>query len=248
MKKVICALLILTLVLSLLVGCDAADELQKTKSEAADFGVLLSEDEGNTEFTELKFESEEEMLASMKLASSNEKYELYYFSDNMAVALKEKATGKIMLSNPYNAALDLNYSGAIGQKLASQVVISYLEAETNIVDIYSSTECAEKGQYSIKTYDNGLSFELVFGTDNSETGAFLKVLSKDTYRDISEKVSADSKDILEIYYTLYKKSDLDFSGVYDVYPDMKAQDVYLCDLEISERDEIKLSSIFKEAG
>lgn len=248
MKKVLSLLLAAILALSLLAGCDSGNAKKvKISSDDIDLGKVTSETPGNTETPELKFKSEKEMLASMKKAASGEKFELYYSPDNMTVALKDKASGKLMLSNPYNAALDANYSGVIGEKLASQIVLSYLEKETKIVDMYSSTECADKGQYSIKTYENGLSFDLVFGTDSS-AGAFLTVLSADTYKDLSGKVSSDSNDILEAYYTFYKKDELEDSGIFDIYPDLTAQDVYYCDFELNDRDKSKLSGVFKEAG
>lgn len=249
MKKNISVLIVFTLVLSLLSGCGAnGAKKEKNTTVKLNMGSLVSQDTGNTEISELEFQNEEGMLASMKKAAENGRFELYYSPDNMAVALKDLSTGNTVFSNPYNAALDENYSGVIGKKLASQLVISYLENETKVVDMYSSEECAEKGQYSISVYDNGISFDLVFGTDNSSGGTFLKVLSKDTYKAVCSKISENSKDILDAYYTLYKKADLDSSGIYDLYPDMKAQDVYFIDFELSERDEKKLSAVFEEAG
>ena len=249
MKKIVSLLLVFVLTLSLLAGC-SSDVARKAKSNDLKIGLgsLLSEEPGNTEVLELKFDSEAELLALMNKACENDKFELYYSPDNMVVALKERASGKIMLSNPYNAALDENYSGVIGQKLSSQLVISYLEDETKILDMYSSAECAERGQYVVKTYDNGISIDLIFGEDNSSGGNFLTVLSKDTYKDLSEKVSEDSRDILEIYYTFYKKDELSDSGIFDLYPDIKAQDIYFIDYKLSERDENKLTAVFKEAG
>ena len=96
MKKVVSLLLIFTLALSLLSGC-SSDKAKMAKSTPTkiDMGNLVSEEQGNTDVLELKFNSEEEMLDSMKKACANNKFELYYSPDNMVVALKEKTSDKI---------------------------------------------------------------------------------------------------------------------------------------------------------
>lgn len=249
MKKTVCLLLITALVLTLFSGCssDGAKNL-KNAGEKLDLGSLIIEEAGNTNDLELKFDSEQSMLASMKLASKNSQYELYYSPDNLTVALKSIKTGKIMLSNPFDAALDSNYSGVVGDKLASQAVVSYLENETKIVEMYSYPECAKKGQYGIKTYENGLSFDLTFGTDASANTSFLKVLSEKAYKELTEKVSDDQREIIEEYYTFFEKEELEESGIFDLYPKVEKQNLYYCDFELSEREEKKLAVIFADAG
>lgn len=247
MKKILCLLLVLALVSSLLAGCGNTVSLIKPEKVKLGLGELISEIDGNTNETELKFASDVEMLGSMQLACENEKFELYYSEDNLTIALKEKQSGKIMLSNPYNAALDQNYSGNVANKLDSQIIVTYLEEEKNLVDMYSSVDCADLGQYKIKTYENGLVFELSIGEEKEENSV-TKVFTKERYEEICNNISEDSKELLELYYTFYKKSDLKDSGIYDLYPDIKASfDLYYCNLELSERDMRKLSAVFEEA-
>lgn len=249
MKRFVCIFLVFALVLSLLSGCGAKNgKTVSADNVKLDLGSFVSEEQGNTNEAELKFDSDESMLASMKLACRNENLELYYSPDNMTVALKDIKSGKITASNPYDAALDSNYSGDVGERLASQVIISYLENETKIVDMYSFGECAKKGQYAVKIYEKGLSFDLIFGTDNSSGAAYLTVLSKDAYEDIISKISEDSTEIFETYFTFIKKDELGDSGIFDAFPEISKQDVYYCDFELSERDQKKISAIFKEAG
>lgn len=248
MKKILSLILILILVSSVLAGCgDNAVSAPKAENVKLNLGNLISETEGNTNQTELKFSSEVEMLSTMQLACQNDKFELYYNEDNMAVALKDKQSGKIMLSNPFNAALDQNYSGNVEKRLKSQVVLTYLEKEKSLIDMYSSVDCADLGQYKIKTYDNGLVMELSIGEEKDGNNV-PKVLPKKRYDEILKAVDEDSKDLLEMYYAFYKKAELKDSGIYDVYPDIKAEDVYYCNFVFSERDIRKLSTVFEEAG
>lgn len=248
MKKILSLMLILILVSSVLTGCgDTKTTVSKTENVKLNLGNKITETDGNTNVTELKFANDTEMLATMQKACENEKFRIYYNEDNMTVALEDKQSGKILLSNPYNAASDENYSGNVANKLNSQVIVTYLEEEKSLVDMYSSADCADLGQYKIKTYDNGLVMELSIGKEK-ENSNVPKILPEKSYDEICKVIDEDSKDLLETYYTFYKKADLKDSGIYDVYPDMKAsEDLYYCDLELGEREIGKLSAVFEEA-
>lgn len=248
MKKILSCLLILFLISSVLTGCGGETiSVPKAESIKLNLGDLISETEGNTNQTELKFSNEAEMLSTMQLACQNDKFELYYNQDNMAVALKDKQSGKIMLSNPFNASLDQNYSGNVANKLNSQVIVTYLEEEKSLVDMYSSVDCADLGQYKIKAYDNGLVFELSIG-EEKENSNVPKVIPKKRYEELCKALDDSDKELLEMYYVLTKKSELKDSGIYEVYPDVKAEDLYYCSLELSEREIRKVSALFETAN
>ena len=248
MKKILSLILALILISSLMTGC--GENIQNTiKAEKVqiNLGNLVNETKGNTNSTQFNFESSAKMLESMILACQNEKFELYYSPDNMSVALKNKQIGNVLFSNPFNAAKDQNYSGNVANKLNSQIVVTYLEEEKSLVDMYSSKDCADLGQYTIKTYENGLVFDMSIG-EEKESNNLPMVLTKTGYEEIYNAVDEWDRELLELYYVLYTKDSLKESGIYDVYPDIKAQDVYYCNLTLSEREMKKLSAVFETAG
>ena len=248
MKKILALILVLILVSSVLSGCgDTKTTAPKTEKVKLNLGNEITEIEGNTNQTELKFSNEAEMLATMQKACENDKFELYYNVDNMVVALKDKRSGKIMLSNPFNAALDQNYSGNVANKLNSQVIVTYLEEEKSLVEMYSSVDCSDLGQYKIKTYDNGLEFVLSIG-EEKENSNVPKVIPNKRYEELCNALDDSDKELLEMYYVFTKKSELKDSGIYEVYPDIKAEDLYYCSLELSEREMRKVSVIFETAN
>ena len=58
---------------------------------------------------------------------------------------------------------------------------------------------------------------------------------------------------IDIYYgqtpdTFFKKADLKDSGIYEVYPDVKAEDLYYCNVELNEREIRKVSALFETAN
>ena len=251
-KKILFGAVSVVLVFAVIAGVLIFRKPKKAKllpvvREQFTFGELLSENKGNTDIKELDFASEAEMLGSMLKGCENEKYALYYLPETMTVAWEDKASGKVMFTNPYNAAKDPNHSGSVGEKLDSQVVLTYLEKETALVELYSAAECAEKGQYNIKTYENALSLEMTFGEDQSGN-VLMRVFSEKTYETLCKAVSEDTKDLLDLYYVHYTESDLDDSGILEVYPDVKKQDLYYCNYEWNDRDKKKLTAAMEEAG
>lgn len=249
MKKILSLILVLLLISSVISGCGGAKntppEVQKSE---LNLGNMIDEIKGNTNVSKLEFATEDELLLNMQLACQNDKFELYYSIDNMVVALKDKTSGKIMLSNPYNAALDDNYSGNVANRLDSQVIVTYLEEEKSLVDMYSAVDCANLGQYTAKTYENGLSFQLSIGEEKDGNNV-PKVLSKKRYEELYNTLSNDSKELLEMYYVLYSKDDLKNTNIYDVYPEIKVNDdLHYCYLELSEREMRKVSGLFTEAN
>lgn len=250
MKKVLSLYLIFALVCSLLLsGCGAKREEIPADTDGEniiELGELMGEEKGKEGVTPLDFSSEAEMLSSMALACENEKFALYYMSDTMVVAVVEKQSRKIFTSNPFNAANDENYSGTVANRLDSQLVLTYLDEETNLVDMYSSVDCAGLGQYNIKLYEKGIVFDLSIG-EEKENSIIPMVISPERYEEIISKLSERSKSRLEAYYTFFEKNDLEKSGIYDKYPNFKAEDVYYSATELSERERSNLSEIFEEA-
>ena len=248
MKKLITIVLVFAMIFSF-AGCGskAAKSAIKSQNNGVELGELLSTVEGNKTQVNFDFASEAEMLGAMKKAAENSKYELYYSEDTMAVAVLEKATGKAMFTNAYNAAKDTNHSGSVASLLDSQIAITYLEGEINPIDIYSADDCANIGQYKINIYKNGLSFDMSIGQEKDHT-SIPKIISPKRYEEISSKLDEDDLDTLDAYYSLYEKDDFDLSGASEVYPDLAPQDIYVCFSELNEREIRNLTKVFEAAG
>ncbi len=230
-------------------GCGSsgnAGVIAQSKNIGIDLGGMLSQADGNTNKVIFDFNSEADMLADMKKATENSRFELYYNVDTMAVAVVDKSTGKILTTNPYSAAQDDNYSGSVASVLNSQLVLTYLENDIDLVDLYSADDCADLGQYKIKLHENGISFDMSIGLEK-ESNYIPKIISPERYGEICSKLSDDEIDIFKIYYTLYTADQFESVGVKEIYPDIKAQELYCCVSELSERDQRKLNVVFEAA-
>ena len=246
-KKVISLLLCAVMMFSCMVGCSTKkSEIEITKY-AYDLGNKLSSETGKEGNVNFNYNSVDEMLSAMKKACSNGKFSLYFSPENLAVALKNDKTGEIVTTNPFGVARDENYSGNIAERLDSQVVITYLKSQNTLAEFYSSVDCAALGQYTVNVHENGLSVEMSLGKDSGNEILPL-VFSKKRYEQLIKKLDSDDKDRLDAYYSLYKKDELTDSGVYDLYPDFKAQDIYFVGADLSEREQSLLKEIFKNAN
>lgn len=248
MKKLLSCLLIFALICSL-AGCGAKSNVNQVKPEngGVNLGDIISETEGNTTPVEFKFKSAKAMLKAMTLAAENDKFGLYYSEDTMAVALVDKATGKIMTTNPYNAAEDKSYSGSVASLLNSQLTLTYLENDITLVDLYSADDCINIGQYKINVHSNGLSVDMSVGVEKDGTN-IPKVISPERYNDLCSKLDEFDIELLEIYYLYFPKDQFSQSGVKDIYSDFTPQDIYCCNSELSEREQKKLAALFESVG
>ena len=247
MKKILISILVFALVFSF-AGCGSnTNNLGiKAKNDGVQLGKLLSESNGNTNEVSFNFKSEKEMLGSMEKAAENDKYTLYYSEDTLAVAVVDKKTGKAMLTNPFNAANDSNYSGSVASILDSQVIVTYLEGEVTPIDLYSGQDCVNLGQYKIKIHENGVSFDLSIGEEKGSV-YIPKIISPKRYEEICSKLTEDDVETLESYFSFYSTEDFEFSGITEIYPDLKAQDIYCCTIELSEREIKNLGKVFEKA-
>ena len=247
-KKLLACFLIFVLICSL-AGCgsDNTTESVKSKNEGVNLGEVVSEIEGNDTEVEFAFKSEKAMLKTMKFAAENDKFKLYYSEDTMAVALVDKKTGKIMSTNPYNSAKDKDYSGSVASLLNSQLVVTYLENDVTLIDLYSADDCANHGQYKINVHENGLSIDMSIGLEKDGSN-IPKIISPKRYEDLCSKLSEDGIDMLDTYYMFYSKDQFANSGAKELYPDLSEQDIYANTEELSEREQKKLGEVFTEAG
>ena len=108
--------------------------------------------------------SEAQQLSDMEIITENDKYILYLDNSSISVALENKADGKIYFSNPLNAANDPYYSGNVKKLMDSQIVLEYVDRNDNQKKtLFSSSDCAELGQYNIKKKTSGVEIEMQIG-------------------------------------------------------------------------------------
>ncbi|MDD4772196.1 MAG: DUF5696 domain-containing protein, partial [Eubacteriales bacterium] len=116
------------------------------------------------------FATAEDKLATMELKLDAFGYELYYEKFTGEVAYREKATGQIMFTNPYDIPKafpdGLSSSDDTKAMLLSQLIIRYTDNDKE-VNFYSYTEAAARDQIVQKNIKNGIRVEYTMGREET---------------------------------------------------------------------------------
>ena len=171
-----------------------------------------------------EYQDSSEKLANMSLRLTRGDYELYIAEATGEVAVRNKATGQILLSNPYDVYKVS--SDDVKATLLSQVVVHYKQIKNNGQTgrpMNSYADSAERGQIKVRNVKNGLRVEYVLGKQSvkklmpywMEATRFEKLILANAYEGLTKSEYLR----LLSYYTL--KDPNDPSNVEDIVNQMK---------------------------
>lgn len=250
MKKIIALLMTFFVMLSGL-SVSIGAEQNKTYEKSFLEGEVINTITGTAVEPSFDYASPEAMLDDMQLISDNDNFSLYFHTSNLAIGVLDKKTGKIHFSNPYNAKTDPYYTGAIAQRLDSQVIVNYVDPENVPQVIFSSTDSVALGQYSINIFKNGVRVDYSIG-EEFEQPLFPKVISEKYYKEVAGKISESDVYLLEVYYSRIDISEITDENrkreLTDMYPLLKSEVLYITPSEMSQREQLSLTDIFKQVG
>lgn len=243
-KKVITSLLAIFIAVASLPLNSAASAEDKKDSA---LGALVETISGTGQEAQFGFASEQEMLSGMSSVCSNDSFELFWSSENMAIAIVNKKTGEVFTSNPYDAASDPMCTGDVEKNLESQLIISYYDSEYKKQNMWSSSDCLEFGQYTAELYENGIAFELSLGEEKGEQLVPIAVEPAE-FESYTEKLDSKQQRKLNAFYTLYAEGEFYDQEKLDKYPILAQKELYVLDGDLSDRERGELSEIFAAAG
>lgn len=249
-RKLICVLLAAALVSG--VPADGSSEKGNTVSGAMLQNPTASAESGEAGTVDFSFASPEEMLGNMKAVSENNRFILYYSKNNLSVALLEKSSGRIYSTNPYNGSVDESNVGNVEKSLESQVIISYIDVNERQqkLDMYSSADCVELGQFSYTEYADGVSFDMSLG---KESGIRLvpAALTEARFNEITSKLEGRPVRRMNGFYTKYSLDDAESEeekkDLLSQYPGLKNGAVYAT-LSLSEKETEEVEGYLREIG
>jgi hypothetical protein len=172
-------------------------------------------------------------------------YELYYLKDTGEVAYRNKTTGQIMFSNPYDITKafpdGLFASDDTKELLLSQVVIKYTDNDKE-VPFYSFTEAAQRNQIVQKNIKNGIRVEYTMGRE--ETRKLVpKQIEASRFKDLILAYIDDPTALKKIsaFYTLKDPNDPELTEravkeLQATFPITTKMAVYVFDPYASERE------------
>ncbi len=244
MKKLICAVLALITVVGAVftgtVGVFAADDSS------------TDEEVKHTDYLAEAFKSPEEKIATMRLAKSQDGYDLYIDDYSGEIAFVKTGTNNYLFSNPYDLADgSVNRgSAATRQKLMSQIAVTY-EANGTKSTMYSYKEAALRDQITVKNIKNGIRVEYTIG-EIATTRLVPRMISKDRFELLIKSKITDkaSLDRLMSFYKLYDTSDRSLTErqvkeIQASFPVTKQFAVYVCTPDIETKELKTCESIIK---
>ena len=240
--KQIIALLLAAVMMCGMAGCgkDTSADATKTEKTNREKGTVI-EKTGYPNLSEEqklkkgKYISADTRLADMKQVAEDEKLVLYLDAEFAEFAVKDKETGKIWFSNPYDFALDEKAGGDTKEELQSLISLTYYDDAGKESTMNSFADATVKDQYTIEQLKNGFAIHLQMGYAEAALLA-PDVISVDKYDElivasISEK---DAKKIKAFYrledefYILREATDREKRIIQDI---LKTSDYTIQDME-----------------
>ena len=156
-------LAVLMLLSSLVIGVAAADATTDTQGGAAD--AKDADEVIESTYVKTSHKTPEDKLATMKLMLTRDNYELYVDAVSGEVATKDKTTGKVLFSNPYDVVSSKG-SDSTKKQILSQLVVQYVDNGTTKY-LYSFEEAAMRQQIKVLNIKNGVRVEYTIGREES---------------------------------------------------------------------------------
>ena len=107
-------------------------------------------------------------LNTMSLYFEDDSYEIYGLEATGEVGIKDKTTGQIMLTNPYDAASAMS-SDAVKEQLLSQLILEYSDSSGTVVSLNSFADAAfaspDTKQITMLPTRTGLRVEYTIGRE-----------------------------------------------------------------------------------
>lgn len=244
-KKVLSGALALMLAVTAVpVSADGSEE----SGADSRLGALIETVEGAPAEMSLSFASAQEMLNGMRKITENGNFELYYNTADMTLGIKNKASGEIFTSNPYDAATDPMYTGDVKNNYESQVIVSFYDSEFNNQNLWSSQDCLSFGQFSSEIYENGVAVDLSIGEDKGKLIVPIAMTVEDYEKYTASLESRDSRK-LSAFYSLYSSDGYVNEEMITKYPTLKDKELYVLEESmVTDKDREDISDIFSKAG
>ncbi len=203
-----------------------ADETTGAETTAPEEGET-PEDDKNIDYTAVEYKTAEEKLAKMVLRVENDNFQLYSFAKTGEIALRDKRTGQVLFSNPYDVAVTKS-STDTKEELLSQIIINFDKGDGKAMEYHSYVEAALRDQIVVKNIKNGLRVEYAMG--RTETRKLVpRMITKERFETmilakLKENVPASKYDFIYnkfmAFFLLKDPSD-------PIYTDSTRNDLYL---------------------
>ncbi len=244
-------------------GEEATEEGESTAEGETD-GEDASEEattaDKATEYKQTVYATPEEKLATMEHKRTKGDYELYVDSYSGEVAFRNKVTGEILLSNPYDigASKADESDNSTKEELLSQIIVKFTSMSDNTTSTFLSfREAANRDQIRVKNIKNGIRIEYTMGREQAKMLVPM-LIEKSRFEDlmatIEKNISPDDRearhqfDKIKSYYNKYDTTNMSKKEqdiIHAQYPATKTMAVYVFNPKATENEIARCENIIK---
>ena len=180
-------------------------------------------------------------------------YQLYVDAYSGEVAVRNKATGEVLFTNPYTIG-DSTATEAIKKEIMSQLAVSFVDVTTSNTQTYYSYEwAAQRGQIVVRNIKNGLRVEYTIGREEARM-LVPRVIEKSAFEEkVVAPIKAAADDFTyQQFISFYKLQDPSAAendtlrdAMYKSFPITKKMPIYVLDTSISSAELAKLERVIK---
>lgn len=199
------------------------------------------------------FNSAEDRIAAMTHFVTVGDMEIYADDYSGEVAVKNTASGQILLTNPYGVGAS-KASNTQKYQLLSQLIVYYTDNTTQKT-MTSYEEGSMRGQVKVNRIKNGIRVEYSLGSEQTRL-LVPKLISKDRFRSeiLSNVTEPDARKKLTTFYQLKdpatEKNDKMKQAYYDRWPITKEMPIYVLPTDgngaVGTQDQKEIEAIIKQ--
>lgn len=240
-------------------GEDATEEGDESEDGEDSNGEASTLDKATT-YKQTVYATPEDKIATMELKRTRGDYELYVDSYSGEVALKNKVTGEILLSNPYDVGASKadESDNSTKEELLSQIIVKFTSTSDNTTNTFLSfREAANREQIRVKNIKNGIRIEYTMGREQAKMLVPM-LIEKSRFEDlmatIEKNISPDDREArhqfekIRSYYNLYDTTNMSKKEqdiIHAQYPATKTMAVYVFNPKATENEIARCENIIK---
>ncbi|MBR7071288.1 MAG: hypothetical protein IKI29_03905 [Clostridia bacterium] len=193
------------------------------------------------------YESAEQRLSQMTEVAADGKNRLYFDPATCDIALQSDSG--LYFSTPWNLAADSKSVETQKVKIASQLHLTYMNAQQNIAEIFSFNECIAKGQYTLKRLENGVQVDMVIGRAEQRT-LLPAAMPTDSFDKVLEQLSKRQQTRMKAFYKLYdaeKTPENQIELIREKFPVIDEMPIYVLK-QVTENEMAELEGYLAEGG
>jgi hypothetical protein len=188
----------------------------------------------------VSFYSAEERISAMRLMAEDDRVELWYCNRVLGIAVRDKSTGEVWLSAPYDLERDTRASSDTQNTIQSLLQVVFFDRQQNERRMNSFSDAVMHGQFGYRSIENGVEVQILVG-QLPELQLVPPAAEANSFEELVINQISDDRDRRRLlaYYTRYSWGNLVSQSVKDTmlksFPGLQEHDLYIL-RSVNERE------------